>query len=230
MIFNRTKSFQTFRLRRKSLTLFLAFIAVSTAANGRTEDLAVSRFELEGLSGWTQKIFKGQTYYRLQEDDGRVVVQATSHAAASGLVREMKFSPAVYRYLRWSWKIKDTIKDGTENTKAGDDYAARLYVVFPGRFFWQTRAINYIWANHLPKGKSIPNAYTGQAMMVAVQSGPALAGQWINEERNIWADYKVLFGEEPEEAAAIAIMTDTDDTGMSAVAWYGDIVLSTSPR
>ena len=207
-----------------------ACLILPTAAVGRTEELAVSRFELEGLSGWTPKSFKGQTEYRLQKDDGRAVVQATSQAAASGMVKQIEFDPAKYRYLRWSWKIADTVKGGDEKTKVGDDYAARLYVVFPGLFFWQTKAINYIWANKLPKGETIPNAFTASAMMVAVESGPSLAGRWLQEERDILADYKQLFGEDPPKAGAVAMMTDTDNTGASAVAWYGDIVISTSPR
>ena len=63
--------------------------------------------------------------------------------------------------------------------------------------------------------------------MVAVQSGPSQAGQWLTEERDILADYRRLFGEEPGEAEAIAIMTDTDNTGERATAWYGEITLST---
>ena len=210
--------------------LVQACLIFSKAAVGHAEELAVSRFELEGLNGWTPKSFKGQTEYRLLQEDGRVVVQATSNAAASGMVKQLEFDPAKYRYLRWSWKIADTVKGGDEKTKAGDDYAARLYVVFPGLFFWQTKAINYIWANKLPKGETIPNAFTANAMMVAVESGSSLAGRWLQEERDILADYKQLFGEDPPKAGAVAMMTDTDNTGASAVAWYGDIVISTSPR
>ena len=192
------------------------------------KDLAVGSFEHGGLNGWNPKIFKGETDYRLMKENGKVVVQATSHAAASGLIKKIEFNPAEYRFLRWSWKIDHTIKGGDEKIKAGDDYAARLYIVFPSFFFWQTRAINYIWANKLPKGESIPNAYTSQTMMVAVESGSALAGRWLSEERDILADYRTLFGEDPKKAGAIAIMTDTDNTGGSAVAWYGDIILSTT--
>jgi hypothetical protein len=213
----------------KRLWLLLGWVVFSVTAVGRAEELAVGHFARDGLNGWQAKIFEGKTDYRLTRDNGRVVVQATSHAAASGLVKEIAFNPAEFRYLRWSWKIENTIPGGDETTREGDDYAARLYVVFPGLFFWQTRAINYIWANQLAKGESIPNAYTGQAMMLAVQSGPLLAGRWLAEERDIRADYTRLFGEEPEKATAIAIMTDTDNTGESAVAWYGDIVLSTIP-
>ncbi len=212
------------------LWLFIMSMVVSPATMGQTEELSVSNFEVEGLSGWIPKVFKGETDYQPVKENGRIVVRATSRAAASGLVKKLKFNPAQYRYLRWSWKVENTIPGGNANTKAGDDYAARLYVVFPGLFFWQTKAINYIWANQLAKGEFIANPYTDHAMMVAVESGPSLTGRWLDEQRDILSDYRRLFGEEPKEASAVAIMTDTDNTGESAVAWYGDIILSTSPR
>ncbi|HZV81636.1 MAG TPA: DUF3047 domain-containing protein [Geobacteraceae bacterium] len=40
------------------------------------------------------------------------------------------------------------------------------------------------------------------------------------------ADYRRLFGEEPGTLGAVAIMTDSDNTGGRASAWYGDIVLA----
>jgi hypothetical protein len=202
----------------------LAAVAVSA------EELAVGRFAAEGLTGWEPKEFKGLTEYRLLPENDRIVVKATSRAAASGLVKKISFDPRRYRYLRWSWKIDQTIPAGDETTKAGDDYAARVYVVFAGKFFWQTKAINYIWANHLKKGDAIANAFTASAMMVAVESGSGAAGEWQNEERDIFTDYQKLFGTEPGEASAIAIMTDTDNTGGSATAWYGDITLSTGGK
>jgi hypothetical protein len=219
-------------LKRKFLCLILLGISATiftVAVAAQSKELAVSRFDLEGLSGWSPRIFKGETQYILVEEDGHRVVQAISHAGASGMVKEIDFNPAEYRYLRWSWKIDDIIAGGDERIKAGDDYAARIYVVFPGRFFWQTRAINYIWANKLPQGQSIPNSFTAQAIMVAVQSGPSRLGEWVDEERDIFSDYTRLFGEEPKAAGAIAIMTDTDNTGESAMAWYKNITLSTSP-
>jgi len=74
----------------------------------------------------------------------------------------------------------------------------------------------------------VPNAFTSNAMMIAVESGPAKTGQWVTEERDILTDYRRVFGEDPPEAGAIAIMTDTDNTGTEATAWYNDIILSTS--
>lgn len=205
----------------------IAIVLLVTTVSVHGEELSISRFKSEGLEGWEQKSFKGFTQYNLDSEEGRVVVKATSRAAASGLFRRISFDPKEYRYLRWSWKIDHTILKGDETTRAGDDYAARLYVVFAGNFFWQTKAINYIWANHLEKGSSIPNAYTSSAIMVAVESGNGTAGQWHFEERDIYADFKKLFGSDPGQVNAVAIMTDTDDTGGQATAWYGEITLST---
>ncbi len=207
--------------------LLLTTLAVFSAT-AQASEYHVSAFSTEGLGGWEAKIFKGTTEYSLVRDDGQTVVKAVSKGAASGLLKKTKLDPKSFRYLRWSWKIAGTVKNGDETTKAGDDYAARVYIVFPGRFFWQTKAINYIWANRLARGEAIANAFTSHAMMLAVESGPERAGQWITEERDILADYHRLFGGEPREIGAIAIMTDTDNTGGEATAWYGDITLSTA--
>ena len=203
--------------------LFLVIASTSV----RADELAISRFSTEGLAGWESKVFEGVTDYSLVKESGRTVIKAHSKVSASGMIKEVKLDPKRYRYLKWSWKVAATIPGGDEHTKAGDDYAARVYVVFPGRFFWQTRAINYIWANRLAKGASLPNAYTANAQMVAVESGPERVGQWVSEERDILADYRRLFGEEPRTIGAIAIMTDTDNTGSEATAWYGEISIST---
>ena len=85
-----------------------------------------------------------------------------------------------------------------------------------------------MWASRLPKGSSVPSPYTSKALIVAVESGDEKAGQWVNEERNIYEDYRKLFGEEPPMLGAVAIMTDTDDTRDEATAYYGDIFLESA--
>jgi len=177
-----------------------------------------------GISaGWEKKVFKGETAYRATLEDGRPAVKAESRAAASALIYRVSLDPKTYPRLSWSWKIVRTIGKGDERTKAGDDYAARVYVVFPSALFWRTRAVNYIWANRLPQGAFLPNAFTGNTVMVAVESGDGNAGRWIDEERDLAEDYRRAFGEDPPGIGAVAIMTDTDNTGEEADAWYGAI-------
>lgn len=226
----RATPFATRFRRNFGCCLMIVALLLTLPLASRGAELPVSNFAGAGLAGWEPKSFSGFSEYRLVQEQGRTVVKAVSNASASGLVKKLTFDPRQYRYLRWSWKIAGTIKGGDETSRRGDDYAARLYVVFPGRFFWQTRAINYIWANKLSRGKSLPNAYTSNTQMLAVESGNEKAGQWLSEQRDLLADYRALFGEEPQRAAAIAIMTDTDNTGASAEACYGEISLSTEDR
>ena len=87
-------------------------------------------------------------------------------------------------------------------------------------------ALNYIWANTLPKGEFVANPYTDKTVMVAVNSGQQQVGEWVTVERDIVADYRKAFGEAPPPLAVIAIMSDSDNTGEQATAWYGDITLS----
>ncbi|GAB4363712.1 MAG: DUF3047 domain-containing protein [Deltaproteobacteria bacterium] len=212
------------RRSRRIIALATALLLLS-AAPAPSEEIAVGRFGAGDLSGWKPKIFKGKTDYRLVEEDGRTVLRAESRKAASGLFKEIRIDPRTAPILRWSWKIERTIANGDGRTREGDDYAARVYVVFPSLLFWRTKAVNYIWANKLPAGQFLPNAYTSNAMMVAVESGNDRAGEWIREERNLVEDYRRLFGKDPPEIGAVAIMTDTDNTGGEAIAWYGDITL-----
>jgi len=54
--------------------------------------------------------------------------------------------------------------------------------------------------------------------------GEPRLNQWVSEERNLYEDYKKAFGKEPSLISGVVIMTDTDNTGESATAYYGDII------
>jgi hypothetical protein len=212
------------RMRTKHVTvLALAFLLCALSAF--SENLVLGNFSAADLTGWKPKVFQGKTSYSIVIDGDNRVLKAESNGAASGLFKEVQLDPRKFPVLRWSWKIEGTIPKGNGRTKEGDDYAARVYVVFPRTFFWRTRAINYIWANQIQKGESLPNAFTSNAMMVAVESGDEKAGTWVTEERNLYEDYRRLFGQEPPPIGAVALMTDTDNTGGDAIAYYGDITL-----
>ncbi len=215
-----------------ALLALAAGLAVAPAARAESAPpglITVGNFSAGDLSGWEPKEFEGRTRYSLVQDQGRTVLRAEADRSASGLVKTLRVDPRRQPILRWSWKVEGVLARGDARIKAGDDYAARVYVVFPSALFWRTRAINYIWANRLPQGQAIPNAFTKNAMLVAVESGPAKAGQWLSEERDIRADFQALFGEEAPELGAVAVMTDADNTQDRAVAWYGDIFLAPAP-
>lgn len=209
-------------MRLSLQTVFLLMLATMLFAAPAM--IPIGNFAGSGLAGWTEKSFKGENEYLIVEESGQKVLRATSRATASGLVYNVDYAARDYPVLTWRWKISGTIASGDGRTRAGDDYAARIYVVFPHWFFPKTRTLNYIWANKLAKETILPNAFTANAMMIAVESGDDNAGRWIEIRRDIVEDYRRAFGEEPPQVGAIALMTDTDNTGESAIAWYSDIV------
>ena len=206
--------------------IFCSLLAFSPHAEADTMNIVIDDYRHGLAANWQTKSFAGETYYNVEENDKQPSIHATSQAAASGLFYKIDYNPRQYPILSWSWKIDHVLSKGDARSKDGDDYAARVYVVFPSWLFWKTRALNYVWANKLPRETMIANAFTANAMMIAVRSGSAETGQWLTEQRNIVEDFKQAFGEEPPMAGAIAIMTDTDNTGETASAWYGPISIS----
>ena len=204
--------------------LLIAAVLLSFPYSSSSETLLVAAFESGDLSGWESKEFKGRTEYSIAYVDARKVLLAKSSASASAMLRRIEVDLEKTPWLNWTWRIDDTLGTLNERSKGGDDYPARVYVVISGGlFFWKTRALNYVWSSNQPVGTYWPNAYTSNAVMLALQSGRKEAGKWIPEKRNVRADLKRLLGEELSQIDAVAIMTDTDDGGGKVAAYYGDI-------
>lgn len=173
-----------------------------------------------GHPGWKEKEFAGRTVYTPQRQEKLLL--AESNGTASGLFFEKSIDLRDTPWLNWSWKVENVLQGINEREKGGDDYPARIYVVAKGGLaFWKTRALTYVWASSEPRGSMWPNAFTSNAHMIAVRSGAGEVGGMKVEKRNIREDWMLAFGEDIEEIDAVAIMTDTDNSGQWARAWYG---------
>jgi len=228
--------------------LMLALLLASPALMAQ-EPLLQPFSTMSSLSdGWEPLEFPRidrHTRYELVTDDGVQVIKATADNSASGLIARLSLAPGDSLILRWQWKVSNVFEQGDARKKSGDDYPARIYVAFefqPDKagFFERAKrktvevmfgeslpgnALNYIWANRLPEQSIVANAFTDQTMMVAVNSGPEQTGEWVTVERDVVADYWEAFGETPPRIVGVAIMSDADNTGERATAWYRDLVL-----
>jgi hypothetical protein len=198
--------------------------------------------------GWRPLVFKNidqHTQYALVHEGEGYVVKAQAEASASGLIHRLDVDAKSYPVLRWRWKVENLLVKADVTRKAGDDYPARIYITFaynPKRADFAQRlqyetarllygeypphaGLNYIWEGKAPIGTVVPNPFTGRVRMIVVESGPAHLGEWRDYERNIYQDYRAAFDEEPPAISGIAIMTDADNTGESAVAYYGALGL-----
>lgn len=208
----------------KVLFLWLLFIS---SASLHAAETVIADMDVLVLDDWEQESFKGHTRYTLVNIDGVAALHAVSDNSASGLFRKQRIDLEKTPYLNWRWRVDQPLNGLDERTKAGDDYAARLYVmVSGGLFFWKTKAVNYVWSSSQAVGSHWDNAYTGQAQMVAVESGVENSGKWLSYKRHVVEDMRRLFGEDVRYIDGVAIMSDTDNSGGRVEAYYGDIYFS----
>jgi hypothetical protein len=227
---------------------WLMLLAVVTPATA--EDGAPIRFSGmtpgAAVTGWTSlkpSAKAPDTVYTLVRDGDTTVLKAEANRSMSGLTHAVQVDLNQTPRIRWRWKVTAPVQSADLATKAGDDYAARIYVMFDypvAKLSFATRAklklaesvygqkiptaaLNYVWDNRHAVGTIAPNSYTDRARMIVTESGSSKAGQWVTETRDLGADFRAAFGEDPPPVIAVALATDTDNTGENATAWYGDI-------
>ncbi len=185
--------------------------------------------------------------FALVDDNGVTVLRVQSQDAAGTVAHALRVDPARRAMLAWRWKIDHVVAKADMTLKSGDDFAARVYVFFDvpvaqlplgdriklllARVLYgqalPSAALCYVWDNRHPVGMSAWSPYTDRVRMVVLESGPARAGRWVEESRDLAADFRSAFGERAPVPAVtgIAAGSDTDQTGESVTAWFGDFRL-----
>ena len=186
---------------------------------------------------------KRPTQYTLVEDGGVIVLHANAVGAAAGLAQFAVFDVRSAPVVEWRWKAGSLIQGADNRIASKDDAPVRLMFAFDGdksqlslverAVFYLTEKLSgrelpyallqYIWAGDIPVGTVLENPYTRRVRMLVVASGPGGVGTWQSLSRNLHDDFRHAFQEEPGLLTGIGVMTDTDNTGGSVDAWYGDI-------
>lgn len=211
---------------KSSLGFFLFSSAFYVSA-----DVTLPPFEIND-STWREKVFSGNTQY--QPMLGGSVLQAVSEESASGWVIAKRVDLLQTPMIHWRWKVDQALTRLDERSKQGDDYAARIYLVIEkGLMGLSSQALNYVWSSSQSEGTSWDNAYAGERVkMLAVKDNEAKLGLWHDEKRNVYQDFITYFGDKGSDIDnarayqyidVIAIMTDTDNSGEQAHAFYGEI-------
>ena len=192
--------------------------------------LGDSEAEFEG--NWIEKGFPfiAATDYHLEMSaDGASVVKGISNGGNRSLHRELRLEQPTLARLSWRWKVQSTLTgDPAERTKGGDDYAARVFVVFEHSWIpTRIRAINYVWAAREDVGSRYTSPYSKNVhnIVLRTRSDESTANTWVEEERDVLADYLACFGEPPSVLNAVAIMVDSDNTKCAATGWFADLSL-----
>jgi hypothetical protein len=213
-------------MNRRGFLAFAAAVASPVRAQEEPPGLHFSRLAAGAqLPGWLEPITFGRgvkpTEFTLVEDEGRTVLRARARASASGLARSLSVDPAARPILAWRWKAANLVERGDLRSRAGDDYALRLYVTWGSRM--RLTALCYVWDRRAGAGTISPNPYSDRVQMVVADSGTGQLGRWVARERDFAADYRRAFGGEAPPVSGVIVSADTDNTGESTEAWFGDV-------
>jgi hypothetical protein len=196
------------------------------AASAPQSELPLGTFEQsqpgKPPEGWKTRSDEDGAVYVVQQSGDQKYLHADAKGVAVPIGKEEEYDVRQYPILTWRWRILALPQGGDERKKETGDSAAGVYVVFGG---WPVpKTVKYVWSASLPPGTRLESPFSGQTKVVVLRSGMDLAGQWVEERVNVLEDYRRFFGEDPEKARGIAILSDADNTKSRAVADYDAIV------
>jgi len=155
----------------------------------------------------------------LNEDGRRVLRVRTDHESVK-IWRPVRINLQETPLLTWEWKVLVLPKGGDVRNPRRNDQAARIMILFEG-----LKALVYVWDTSAPVGAEIrqdPFAALDRALIV-IRSGPTGVGRWQREQRNVRADYRRLFDEEPRVVKFVGLEAHSDDVASQSDAFFGAI-------
>lgn len=188
---------------------------------------------------------KTATAYSPGYVDGRWAIHAKSERSASMYRRSVRIEPGQLGNVTFSWKTASLLSDGDVRESDTEDAVVRVMLAFdgdPSRLSARTRmmfdlmqslsgepppfaTLMYVWDSRAEVDTVVLNRRSDRIRKIVLETGPTHLGQWRSYERDVRADYRRAFGEDPGALIGLAVMTDSDNTQSRAEAWYGEIRL-----
>jgi DUF3047 family protein len=213
-----------------TVPILLAATVVAAATLVMVEDWSKVEVGARGVPpGWERQNWGSPKYdFEVVSDSATRGLHLKSENDSSTISKELKVDVKEFPILQWRWKVVVLPKGGDARHKNTDDEAAQLYVTFP-RFpsAVRSRIIGYIWDSTAPVGSRFQSQKVGTVTFVVVRSGDADRGRWIVEQRNVFDDYKAIYGEEPtetEKVGGVSISINSQNTRSRAESFFGEIL------
>ena len=170
---------------------------------------------------------KNKTIYTLGSNENGNFLKAVADNAASGLGKEIKIDLNKTPFINITWKVESDLPGVKENTKKGHDFAARVFVIKKiGATPLSNRAINYVYSSNNDIGFNSPSPYTKKSIDNVLASTKKNLNEWITVKANVKKDFKKFHDLDINELDGLAVMTDTDNSKIKAVAYYQNIYFS----
>jgi len=194
------------------------------------ENIYIFDFTEQELSELDVRKVRGadnNTVYTVGSNESGNYLKAVANNAASGLGKEVKIDLNKTPFINITWKIEKDLPGIKENTKKGHDFAARVFVIKKtGATPLSNRAINYVFSSNNEIGFNSPSPYTKKSIDNVLASTKKNPDEWITVKANVKEDFKKFHDLDVNELDGLAIMSDTDNSKMKAIAYYQNIYFS----
>ena len=209
----------------KILILISITIKISYA-----NEIKVFNFTKDELSNLEVRKVRGaenKTIYTIGSNENGNFLKAIADNAASGLGKEVKIDLNKTPFINITWKIEKDLPGIKENTKKGHDFAARVFAVKKtGATPLSNRAINYVFSSNNEIGFNSSSPYTKKSIDNVLASTKNNLNEWVTVKANVKEDFKRFHNLNVDELDGLAIMSDTDNSKMKAIAYYQNIYFS----
>jgi Protein of unknown function (DUF3047) len=214
--------------------------AVKAAATPPVPDVVVDDWRAGPLGqqgippGWEGQTWGKTSAFALSvvvDESGQRVLHLESRNDRATITRDLRGSVSLARtpILRWRWKVIALPAGGDARKLETADQAAQVYVTWPRvPALLRSRIIGYAWDTSAPAGSTFRSQKTGTVTYIILRSGPAEAGRWLEERRDVRADFLAIYGEEPPDPGAITLSIDSNDTHSHAESLIGPLRFSPS--
>ena len=213
----------------KIILIFLINILLITGVSTASE-IKVFKFTEVELSELEVRKVRGadnKTNYSIGSNENGNFLKATADNAASGLGKELKIDLNKTPFINITWKVEKDLSGIKENTKKGHDFAARVFVVKKtGATPLSNRAINYVFSSNNEIGFNSPSPYTKKSIDNALSSTKNDLNEWVTVKANVKEDFKKFHNLDVNELDGLALMSDTDNSKMKAIAYFQNIYFS----
>ena len=185
-------------------------------------EVELSKLKVRKVRGADNK-----TIYTVGSNDNGNFLKAVADNAASGLGKEVKIDLNKTPFINITWKIEKDLPGIKENTKKEHDFAARVFAIKKtGATPLSNRAINYVFSSNSEVGFNSPSPYTKKSIDNVLASTKNNLNEWITVKANVKEDFKRFHDLNVDELDGLAIMSDTDNSKMKAIAYYQNIYFS----
>ena len=208
----------------------ICFIGLALILPVKAEQIQVFEFTDQELKTLKIKKVRGadnKTNYIIGNNKNGNYLKAEANNAASGLGKEIKINLNSTPIINITWKVEKNLDGIKEDTKKGHDFAGRVFVIKKtGATPLSNRAVNYVFSSNNKVGNNWPSPYTKKSIDNVLSTTIDHMNEWVTVKANVKKDFKKFHDLDVNEINGIAIMTDTDNSKMTAITYYQNIYFS----